>query len=609
MKLVLGIYTGISSSSPVPIFDRALSLMYEPLLYFLFNNSGYKLSLYQSSAMMKHINKHRPEFKALISAAAKRSDIEMISGSYSQTVLSLIPPKERANQIEKMTSLIRRDYGVLPSISFMFGQIWSPLYISTLKNSGMDGVVISTYKATDKAHIASDSFVMNELGKRITIYAMNDNASALVSSYAQNEITLSDLEDGLVSLIDGYSGESLVVFLNIDQLLEGSSRDGEENDIGRVVVHLLERYKDNLVHLDALKIATPGYLDSGWYGRDAWANGLKSFNDIFVRNENFRYLLNRYIALTEFSSRGNKLIKKDIYRYLFDISTGSLFIHDAECTPMRLSERRSFWASIIDAESTLLDESGNLMHKEYDLEEMGENDYFTSNKLYTAVLSPRGASVAEFDYKSAKVNIMDTRVQFDKRFLKVPLLKSFSDIIEIDGSQYSTQEKMFRAEVLDRKRTDFQFTLSDSSFPLSISKHYKMRTTTFICDVLLKNNTDKDIKGTYNSIVYLDSRDIELFGQEMRKELFAKKVVNAKTVRYNYRNSALQVVFSSIGEFSLSEENVSQSQYTSLGLEEFFLYKRLCFSFAMDIKAGSEAQYRLVLRVNESKENSNVHRE
>ena len=95
----------------------------------------------------------------------------------------------------------------------------------------------------------------------------------------------------------------------------------------------------------------------------------------------------------------------------------------------------------------------------------------------------------------------------------------------------------------------------------------------------------------------------------MRKELFAKKVVNAKTVRYNYRNSALQVVFSSIGEFSLSEENVSQSQYTSLGLEEFFLYKRLCFSFAMDIKAGSEAQYRLVLRVNESKENSNVHRE
>lgn len=613
MKLVLGMYTEISSNSPTPVFDRALSLVYEPLLYFLFNNANYKLSLYQSCAMMKYINKQRPEFRSLIAAAAKRDDLEIVSGSYSQTVLSLIPPKERANQIEKMTSQIRKDYGVLPNICFMYGQIWSPLYVSTLKNAGMDGVVISTYKATDKVLVANESFVMNELGKRMSIYSINDQASSLLSSYAQNEITLSKLEKGLMSLIDGYDGDSLVIFLNIDQMLEGSSRQGEDVGIGKVIVHLLEKYKNNLAHLNDLRITTPGYLDSGWYGRDAWANGLNSFNDIFVRNENFRYLFNRYIALTEFGLRANRLIKKDIYRYLFEISVGALFIHDAGCTPMRLSERRSFWSSIISAECAMQDELGTTLHKEYDFEELGESDYFAVNKVYNAVISPRGGSVVEFDYLPRRMNIMDTRVPFDKKFPNVNLSRSFIDEIDLNGNLYQTERLMFNPEIMDRKRTEFLFSYSSNTssgqMPFEVIKHYKLRTTTFICDVTIRNTSPEPLVGTYSSYVYLDSREVELFGQELRKELFAKKVVNAKTVRYNYRTNGVQVIFSSIGEFSLSEEVATQNQYTPIGAEEFVLYKRLRFSFPLDIKSGEEATYRLVLRVNESKESNNVHRE
>lgn len=608
MKLALGIYTEISESSPVPVFDRALSLMYEPVLYYIFNNPNQKISLYQSSSMMKHINKYRPEFRSLISTAAKRGEIEMITGSYSQAVLSLIPPKERANQIEKMTSQIRRDYGVLASIAFMYGQIWAPLYVSTLKNCGIDGVVISTYKATDKEHIATDSFVMNELGKRITIYSINDQIASLISQYAQNELMLADLKEQVIALIDNYSGDNLIVFLNIDQLLEGASRDGEDVDIGDFVVSLMERYKNNLVHIEDVKVVTPGYLDSGWYGRDAFANGLKSFNDIFVRNENFRYLFNRYISLTDCGTRsGSRLLKKDIYRYLFGISTGSLFIHDAQCTPLRLKERRAFWGAIIDAENAMYEESESTVHKEYDLEELGENDFFSRNKTYTAVLSPKGGSVAEFDYKIARMNIMDTRVPFDKLFPKVELLKSFSDTIDLGNKTITTTDRLFKPKALDRKRTDIQFTLDSNDFPFVITKRYRLRASTFLCDITLKNKSHDLRKGTYNSIVYLDSRELELAGQEMRKELFAKKVVQAKTVRYNYRDTGVQVVFSSTEEFSLSEDNMSQSQYTSLGLEEFFLYKKIVFSFPLDIAPNGEVSYRLVLRVNEGKESINVH--
>ena len=600
MKLTLGIYTEISKSSPVPVFERALGSVYKSLISFLYNNPSYKLSLYQSSSMMKYIREFKPEYRSLFSLLAKRGDLELITGSYSQAILSLMPPKDRANQIEKMTQQIRHDYGVLPTTSFFYGQIWAPLYASTLKACGIDNIVISGYKATSKERLSDDNFVMNELGRHVSVYTISDEISSLVSSYAQNEITYKVLEASIIDAIESSKREHLVVFINIDQLLEGAARDGED-ELGKLIINLLLRYRDSLVHLEQVKITKPGYLDSGWYGRDAWASGLQSFNDIFVRNENFRYIFNRYISLLEGASRANRNLKRDISRNLFSVSSGPLFIHDAQCTPLRMSEREMFWDAILSSENAIFDDSGCTAHREYDLEEIGVNDYFSSNKAYTAVLSPKGGSVCEFDYRPKRINIMDTRCPFDKEFHHVPLLKSFSDRFVFD-KPYSTSERMFDSELLDKKRSEFLFTLNDDSLPVSVIKHYKMRFSTFIVDVTIINKSDNRISGYAESEVYLNKCEMELSLPEQRRAMLINKVVDAKTVKYNYPNSAVQVIFSSTSNFALREENVYQGQYTSLGYEEFSLYKKLVFSFPVSLEKGEAKEYRIVLRVNDPKE-------
>ena len=145
MKLFLGLYTELYSTPP-SLFDKTLSLVYEPVLSFMYNNPGHILSLYQSSAMMKHIQRERPEYRSLVSTLCKRGEINPLTGTWSQSILSLLPPKDRVTQIERMTSFIRHEYGVLPNTAFFYGQVWQPLYISLLKNAGIDNVVISTWK-------------------------------------------------------------------------------------------------------------------------------------------------------------------------------------------------------------------------------------------------------------------------------------------------------------------------------------------------------------------------------------------------------------------------------------------------------------------------------
>lgn len=601
MKLTLGIYTEISQSSPVPVFERALGTVYESLISYLYSRPGYRISMYQSAAMMKYIREIKPEYRSIFNILAKRGDMEFITGSYSQAILSLMPPKDRANQIEKMTQQIRHDYGVLPSTAFFYGQIWAPLYAPTLKTCGIDNIVISAYKATSKERLSDDSFVMNELGRRISVYVISDDISSLVSSYAQSEIGIEELKSSIFDIIDHSDKDHLIAFINIDQLLEGAARDGKDEEIGRLLCELLSRYEKNFVHLEDVSLNRPGYLDSGWYGRDAWANGLQSFNDIFVRNENYRYIFNRYVSLMEACSRANRFVKKDVSRNLFAVSSGPLFIHDAQCTPLRYSERAAFWDMIIASENEFFEDGGSTSQREYDLEEIGQNDYFSSNKLYTAVLSPKGGSVCEFDYRPRRMNIMDKRAPFDKKFSKVPLLKSFSDRFVFD-KEYRTDELMFQPEVLDKKRSEFLFTLKDDSIPVSVIKHYKLRSSTFIVDMTITNESDKDISGSAESLIYLDRCNLSISNPEQRRAMLLDKVVEARTVRYTYPDSPIQIIFSSTSEFSLREENVYQGQYTSSGYEDFSLYKKLAFSFPVSLRKGEAMQYRIVLRVNDPKE-------
>lgn len=596
MSIAFGMYTEVSASSPSQVFERMLSIVYKPVLSFMYNNPGKRLSMYQSVAMMKYLSQYCPEMNMLVSALAKRSDLELVTGAYSQAILSLNPPKDRSLQIEKMTTLIRKYYGVKASSCFFYGQIWAPIFIHSLRNTGISSVVISSYRATTRERLESSSFVMNELGKRAEMRIISDEAAQLVSRYAQGEISLAELEAGLVSVIS--SSDNSLIFFNIDQLLEGSARSGDDDNLSQVLLRLFSERGDSVLISD-IPCERPGYLDSGWYGRDAYAHGLHSFNDIFVRNENFRYLLNRYIALSETVSqfKKDKSAKKEAEYLLFNIPIGPLFIHDAQCTPMRFSERRHFWKSIIEAEERLIESDPQALRSEYDYEEIGMNDYSARSKVLSAVFSPKGGAVAELSYRPLMINITDTRVPFDKSFSHIELSKSFSDFIESESGNIDFSSEIFDAEVISRTRGDYQFTYDSGH--LNLIKHFRLRSQTLILESSII--ADEDMSGRYVIFVYMSLDGMVLSSSDQRRQMMLGSLDDVRTVRYTENLSGLTVSFSSTEPFSVSEEKVRQSQNTSIGNESFELYTKLSFSFPLNVRKGEARTVRFILRGGDSR--------
>ncbi len=597
MRLALGLYTEMAQSTPAPAFRRALALIYRPVFSYLYNNPGLKMSLYQSAAMIRHIDSSgATEVNFLLASLAKRSDLEIITGSYSQTIISLNPPKDRSLQIEKMTTMIRRYYGVRAATCFFYGQIWSPSFIHPLRNSGISSVVISAYRAPQRETIERGSFIMNELGKRVRIHVPSDDAAALVSHYAQGKIGFDELKAGIDDILGKATGD-VVLFLNMDQLLEGAARDGSDDRLKDLFISILSEHASSIIPLSAVDASRPGYLDSGWYGRDAWARGLTSFNDIFVRNENFRYMLNRYIALSDFiaSYKKDKALKREVSSDMFHVSLGTLFIHDAQCAPMRNAERKLFWKAIIESEGKIWDSDSAALYKEYDFEEARVNDYIARNKTYIAVFSPKGGGLAELSFRPLAMNLVDTRIPFEKDFPYVSMNKSMSDRIELsDGTFFDGTDVMYDADIISRTRGEFQFSASLLDGRISILKHFKLRSQTVVMESVI--TAAEDIEGRYIVPFYLSDTDLELSSLDQRRLLMLGLLDDVRTVRYTDQSAGLLVSFSSTDSFSLSEERVTQSQYTSIGQEKFGLYTRIDVSFPISLAKGEARLYRLIAR-------------
>ena len=509
--------------------------------------------------------------------------------------LSLLPPKDRVSQIEKLTSFIRHEYGVLPTTAFFYGQVWQPLFISLLKNAGIDNVVISTYSSGD-APLYRDAFWMNELGRKEKIYPIDDDVARLVEAYSKGEIKYQELKERVLkSLSEG--DHDRTVFLNMDQLVLGRDREGEGEKPGNLVIDILSSFPTTLI--SDIPVQTSGYLPQGWYGRDGLKYSFSTFNELLVYNDSYRYLYNRYITLAEGTqSRTNRLLKKDVTTALFNVATGPLFIHDVQLSPMRYRTRRAFWESIIGAESFFIEYTEAPAYRELDWEDIQRPDIVMANNSYLSIISPKGASSPEFDYIPQKINIFDSRLPLDRNIPVGPLNKSFSDIIKIGDTEWSTLDEMFSYEPLDKKRSEIEFLMENDSLPFLLSKRYKMRASTFILDVLLTNNSISKIEGNYSLVIYLSMDDASLSGPEQRMDMVAKGVVRAKTVKYSSKmEDDLQVIFSSTSTFTLTEENLKTKEITALGEEEFALGRKIVFTFPLEAEVYESVTYRLVMRV------------
>lgn len=610
MKLVLGLYTQTSAALPPAVYKRALGCIIKPVFTYVYNNKDVSISFSLSSAMIKYMAQSSPEVNLLISTLAKNCRVEIFTSAYNQTILPLMQVKDRAQIIDRNTTLIRRTYGVRATTLWCYGEIWSPSLVSTMKTVALDRLVISSYNAINKKVYATGPFRMTELGKRIDVIPAADSASRLVSMYGQNEISFDDLLNQMLEMVNNAGDdEELIYMINLDQLCQGASYNREDDErlsslFTAIFEEALKRNAEIIMPKDILATEV-GYLEYGWYGRDASAGSLRSFPEVLVRDGNLRYYINRVVHLSELLSecKKDRVLKKSISDRLSTIPGGTLFLCDTNASNLRLSEHRAYYNTLLDCDFMYYDNTQRSIPR--DLDDDGIDEIICYGKNSSAVFAPRGASLHEYSSRELLINVFDTVSAWRKDSIRQEKRRSFVENIKINGVEYNLKDEVFDFESVGKGKCEYNFSLEKDNF--QITKHYKMTSGNMCLTVSIYNTGEKDIIGEYDSTVYFTLPGAYAFSYDQKRgPLMGESLTDIRNVRFSDSLRSVLLSFSSNSAFSVKEENRFQSEVTTLGSEQFYLYTKANLTFKLDIKKDSVYTFNIITRIIDNKEKKNV---
>ncbi len=190
MKYIIGAYSQLPKGSSKEEFETLVSKQLKPLLTMVYGNSDMKLLFRLSIAEFEYLETYYPEINMLINELCRRGQVEILSSSYYDVVLSLIPTHERSSQIEKTTTYIRKNFSKKPRGLWLYNQVFNPTILPVLSLAGLNYIVISTYNQIQNRVETTRPFYTEELGKESLVFPIDDRFSKLTADLYRGSISL-----------------------------------------------------------------------------------------------------------------------------------------------------------------------------------------------------------------------------------------------------------------------------------------------------------------------------------------------------------------------------------------------------------------------------------
>ncbi len=579
---------------------------------------------------MEWLEKNHPEVNMLISDLARMGRVELLTGSYNQSVLSLLSPKDRSNQIELNTTWIRKRYGQRSKTLWCYAQYFNPIYINTLSLCCIDRVLISSHDAIRNENYLEEPFQMQELGKSVQIVPTASSVGSLVRQFAFSEINFSQFITSLKTLMKECSSTFCAAMLNIDQLCQGGITEQQTEELFALLCSFEPSSIEEINNPD--EPMKKGYLEAGWYGHDCQIGDLSCFNDLFVKDESLTYLYGRFTSLLD-SARNykkDKDIRKRLELLLQKISQGGPYICDANASMLRSSVRKLVWRYINEADSVLFAVSDYTypVSTDYDLDDLDE--YLTIGKNISSVVDTKGGSLSELTYLPSLYNYGDTFAPLagfgTSQCLHPPVAgtkqRLFSDVFlspsvpvfEYDKRDENTCLDMGRItydlSVLDRRNTEYlvQAVCEENSIissSLSIGKHFKFRQNTVLLEVTLTNRGDSPLDCMYGCEIPLSvgsKKQTTSFSVMEDHKLIAYEeaevvVKNVKSFKIFDEPNNTMITLVADTRFTLLKEDYTIDYKTTLAEEQLYQHTLYLLVWPLSLAPGEEQKHTLGLRL------------
>ncbi|NLZ77866.1 MAG: DUF1926 domain-containing protein [Spirochaetales bacterium] len=525
MKRLVGGYTQLSHGLPAPLFTRVLEAVLLPALTELNRSEHLVFQLALSVPFMEFLEKSHPSVNLLLTDLSRNEKLEFLSHTFFQSIPSLLAPKDRAHQIERTTTYMRRRYQTRSRTLFCPYQIFSPAYIGLMNLCFLDALMVSTHNPHTGKTCFSEPVVMQELGKRGVILPIDDEIGKAVEAYSRREIPFSKLLSTIGKVIES-DRPFVLALLNFDQLATGGITAEETGELFSVLVR---KGSSSTEGIEGAELSLKrGYLPMGWYGYDVKRTEFCCFNELLVRDETLHYLQGRYMTTSEHarSYRKDRDVKKRLEHLIARASVGSIYIGDAYDTFLHSQVRKLYWRSIHEIDSILASLKDFSYPNASDYDYDGLDEHLVISKFLSCVIDAKGGALSELTYLPSLHNYGDS-------FNPLPIYGTMDHLLHppkpgvkqriftdlFFGEEYvvdeydkrdeakvlNLEERVYDLEVIDRRSTEYMLrTVCDlEGGELRIAKHYKIRQNTVLLDITLANTGEEELFFQYGTELVL----------------------------------------------------------------------------------------------------------
>jgi alpha-amylase/alpha-mannosidase (GH57 family) len=178
---------GIHCHQPVDNFHHvvhdAVLKSYRPFFEVLERYDAFRFSIHFSGWLLEFIRTNDPGLFTLMQKMAARGQIEFFGGGYYEPILSVIPSKDRIDQVKKLNAYIKKYFKQTPRGLWLTERVWDSSLVGDMKKCGIEYMLVDDY------HFVSTGFAEQELygyyltendGEQMALFPINKTLRYLI---------------------------------------------------------------------------------------------------------------------------------------------------------------------------------------------------------------------------------------------------------------------------------------------------------------------------------------------------------------------------------------------------------------------------------------------
>lgn len=439
---------GIHCHQPVDNFHNvvldAIAKSYRPFFEHVEPFENVRFSVHFSGWLLEFIREHDASLFALMQKLAKAGRIEFFTGGFYEPILSVIPSKDRIDQVKKLSAYIQKHFKQTPRGLWLTERVWDSALVGDMAQCGVEYMLVDDYHFVSTGFAEENLFgyyVTEEGGERMALFPINKKLRYLipfkeVESVIGHMTSLSAKEDKAAVIFD--DGEKFGIWPKTYEWVY--DQGWLEHFLGRLQesAHIkattYAEYFDSHKPLGLAYLPPYSYYEMGeWslHAKDAIrlehikaALGEFSEDELnkYVKGSIWKNFLVKYYEsnhihkrILELSKARKEVKGKDYEEWLFKAQTNDVLWHGVFGGLYLPNLRDNAYRFIIEAENIRYKQAGGI--EIYDANLDGYDDLkYVGKGLIAIVDGKAGAQLCELDLRDRGFNLQNTLTRYEEAY-------------------------------------------------------------------------------------------------------------------------------------------------------------------------------------------------